>query len=229
MAKGKTKKNRYAKKAKKSSILGSMQSLPTKGNVKNSLLETGKDLLVGVIGGGLVGAAIGKPSLLIGLGMTGAGHFMDNRLATIFGIGIMASNGFQQKSVDGLDGLEGIKDRIMAYKDSFSEKLFLDKLVKKDGGTSGFGNLQYFNYQNEVNNDMALRGDYEMSGHLAALDNIERQIEESGFNRMQMTGSYDLEGAYDLDGADDLEGADDMDGIEGMEGTGLADVGDYNL
>lgn len=218
MAKVKTKKNRYAKKAQKASILGSMQALPTKGNIKNSLLETGKDLLVGVIGGGLVGAAIGKPSLLIGLGMTGAGHFMENRLATIFGIGIMASNGFQQKNVDGLDGLDGVKERINAYKDSFSEKLFLDALMKKkSSGTSGFGNLQYFNYQNEVNGDFDLQGDYEMNGHLAALDSIERQIEESGLQRMQMTGGYDLEGAYD------------MEGVEGMEGTGLADVGDFNL
>lgn len=214
MAKRKTKKNQYAKKAKKASILGNMQGLPTKGNVKNSLLETGKDLLVGVIGGGLIGAAIGKPSLLIGLGMTGVGHYMDNRLATIFGIGIMASNGFQQKSVDGLDGLDGVKERVAAYKDTFSEKLFLDKFMKKSGGTSGFGNLQYFNYQNEVGRDYDLQGDYEMNGHLAALNSIERQIEESGLQQLQMSGNYDLEGAYDMDGVD---------------GTDLGDVSELNM
>ncbi|HYD23027.1 MAG TPA: hypothetical protein VEB40_16200 [Flavipsychrobacter sp.] len=216
MAKAKSKKNRYTKKAKKASILGNMQKLPTKGDVKNTLLETGKDLLIGVIGGGLVGAAIGKPSLLIGLGLTGAGHFMDNRLATIFGIGIMASNGFQSKSVDGLDGVGGVKERITAYKDSFSEKLFIDKLLKRNSGTSGFGNLQYFNYQNEA----ALTGDYELSGDLAALDSIERQIEESGMRQLQMQGTYEMEG-YEMEGTDD--------GIEGVDGIGLADIAGYNL
>jgi hypothetical protein len=209
--------NRYIKKAQKASILGSMQGLPTKGNVKNTLLETGKDLLVGVIGGGLAGAAIGKPSLLIGLGITGTGHYFDNRLATMFGIGMMASNGFQNKSVNGLEGIEGIKERLSAYKESFSEKLFIDKLIKKKAeSASGFGDLQYFNYQNEINGDEDLRGD------LAAFETIERQIEESGRQRMQM-------GDYDLEGADDLEGPYDLEGTYELEGAGLADVTDYNI
>ena len=216
MAKAKKGKgNRYAKKAQKASILGSMQGLPTKGNVKNTLLETGKDLLVGVIGGGLAGAAIGKPSLIIGLGITGVGHYFENRLATILGIGMMAANGFQNKSVSGLEGMEGVKERISAYKNSFSEKLFLDKLMKKKAeATSGFGDLQYFNYQNEVN------GNDDLNGDLAALDAIERQIEESGMERMQISGAYDLEGIYDMEG---------IGSAYDLEGTGLADVAEYNI
>ncbi|MBS1773420.1 MAG: hypothetical protein JST82_11230 [Bacteroidetes bacterium] len=203
----KGKGNRYVAEAKKASILGQMQALPTKGNVKYTLLETGKDLLIGVVGGGLAGAAIGKPSLLIGLGITGAGHYFDNRLATILGIGMMAANGFQQKSVSGLEGLEGIKERIQSYKDSFSEKLYIDKLVKKaaPAATNGIGELQYFNYQQEVS------GNDDLSGGMAALDSIERQIEESGMRRMQMEGAYELEGAYDNDV------------------SGLADVTDLNM
>jgi len=159
-------------------MAGMSSNLPTKGNVKNTLMETGKDLLVGVIGGGLVGAAIGKPSLGVGLILTGVGHYSENRLATLFGIGLMASNGFQVgKGINGLEGLEGVKERIQAYKENFSEKLYLDKIVKKKaGGTSGFGDVQYFNYA-------------ESMGELAALDAIEDQVAESGMQHLQMSGS----------------------------------------
>ena len=52
--------NRYVQNAKKKTFMQHMSTgLDTKGNVKNTVLETGKDLLVGVIGGGLIGAAIG--------------------------------------------------------------------------------------------------------------------------------------------------------------------------
>jgi len=161
-------------------MAGMSSNLPTKGNVKNTLMETGKDLLVGVIGGGLVGAAIGKPSLGVGLILTGVGHYSENRLATLFGIGLMASNGFQVgKGINGLEGLEGVKERIQAYKENFSEKLYLDKIVKKKvGGTSGFGEVQYFNYA-------------ESMGELAALDAIEDQVTESGMQYLQMSGSED--------------------------------------
>ena len=73
------KKNRYSQKAKKKHFLSGMnEELPTKGNAKNTLLETGKDILIGVVGGGLIGAIIGKPSLAVGIITTGAGHYTDN-------------------------------------------------------------------------------------------------------------------------------------------------------
>lgn len=210
------KKNRYTQKAHKTAIIGSFQSkLETKGNIKNSLLETGKDLLIGVLGGGIVGAAIGKPSLLIGLGVTGLGHYTDNRLATLLGVGLMASNGFQTKStVAGLDGMDGIKDRLQAYKDSFAQKLYLDKVLKKKAeGVNGMGQLQYFNY-GDYNPQLTGESYYsnDLNGGLAALDNIQQQIEDAGMARLQMG-----------DRQFDLEGSDDFEGI------GMADVTDYNL
>ena len=152
--------------------------LDTKGNVKNTLLETGKDLLVGVIGGGLIGAAIGRPSLGVGALVTGIGHYANNKLATIFGIGMMASNGFQKsKGVNGLEGMDGVKERLQAYKETFSEKLFLDKLTsKKSQATNGMGNVQYFTYPDEMN------------GATPALDYIENQIAESGMQQMEVAG-----------------------------------------
>jgi hypothetical protein len=172
----KKRKPRNARNAKRKNILhGFSSELATKGSVKNTALETGKGILVGVLGGGLIGAAIGRPSLLVGIITTGLGHYSGNKLTQLLGLGIMAASGFQKNTtVSGLEGLEGIKERMQAYKESFSEKLYLDKLKKKGlntGTTSGFGELQYFTYPN---------------GDLAALDAIEDQLSESA---MQFQGS----------------------------------------
>lgn len=161
------KKNRYQKKAKKKGFLsGQTERLNTKGNIKNSSLETGKDILIGVIGGGLVGAAIGKPSLIVGIATTGIGHYTGNKLIQILGLGMMAGGTLKSGTVSGLEGLEGVKERLQAFKASLSDKFFLDKLKKKVG-TSGIGELQYFTYPDSS------------MGELAALNDIERQIEES--------------------------------------------------
>jgi hypothetical protein len=216
----KKKGNSYAKKAAKAGVMGNMtHTLATKGDVKNSLLETGKDILIGVVGGGLIGAAVGKPSLIIGVGVTGAGHYMENRMVTLLGIGMMAANGFQKsKTVEGLDGMnmQSIKDRMNAYKDNFAEKLYLDKVLHKSKGgkdkeeTSGFGELQFFNYPNDVN------GPY---NEYSALDSIERQIEESGMAHMQMTGI----------GMGDMQEMGEVGNLGEMGELSLVDASDYNL
>ncbi len=162
------KKNRYAQKAKKQNFMQNMTGqLDTKGDIKNSLLETGKELLVTVIIGGVAGAAIGRPSLLIGAGVTGAGHYTGNRMLSLLGVGMMAANGFQTKSgTNGLEGLDGMKERVLVFKENFSEKLYLDKIMKKkEDGTNGMGEIQYFTYPS---NDMS------------GLDAIEQQIASSG-------------------------------------------------
>jgi len=177
------KKNRYSQKAKKKHFLSGMnEELPTKGNAKNTLLETGKDILIGVLGGGLIGAVIGKPSLAVGIITTGAGHYTDNKLIQLLGIGMMAANGFQKSgSVSGLEGLEGVKERLQAYRESLSEKFYLDKILKKKGATNGFGELQYFSYPGSS-----------VNGELAALDDIENQLAESAM-QFQMNGNEDLQ------------------------------------
>ncbi|MEI9909776.1 MAG: hypothetical protein WDO71_08920 [Bacteroidota bacterium] len=192
------KKNRYQKQANKKHFLSGMnEGLPTKGNAKNTLLETGKDILIGVLGGGLIGAAIGRPSLLIGIVTTGAGHYTGNKLVQLLGVGMMASNGFQKSStVSGLEGLDGVKERLKAYKETFSEKLYLDKILKKAAAaaTNGFGELQYFTYP-----------DASMNGSLAALDDIENQIAESARQfQGQLKGEEDLLGdEYEVSGLEE--------------------------
>jgi hypothetical protein len=186
------KKNRYAQKAKKQNFMQHISGqLNTKGDIKNSLLETGKELLVTVIIGGVAGAAIGRPSLLIGAGVTGAGHYMGNRMLSLLGVGMMAANGFQSKGTNGLEGLDGMKERVMVFKDTFSEKLYLDKIMKKkDAGTSGMGEVQYFTYPTD------------MSG----LDAIEQQIANSGEDYYaQINGGGSVAGAEDeFAGTDDI-------------------------
>jgi hypothetical protein len=168
-------KNLYQEQRRKRSFLnGITAELPTKNNAKHSALETGKDLLIGVVGGGLAGAAIGKPSLLVGLIVTGLGHYADNRLATTFGLGLMASSGFTKSVGINGTGVEGVKERVMAFKDSMMEKTYLDKIIKpksKETSVKGLGQVQYFSYPNATK-------ELEFS----SLSNIENSISNSGMS-----------------------------------------------
>lgn len=182
----KRKKGRYTKKGKRQQVMqGFGSELKTTGDFKNSAIETGKAVLVGVLGGGLLGAAIGKPSFLVGILTTGVGHYSGNKLTQMVGIGMMAANGFAKTNatVSGIEGLDGVKERLQAFKESFSEKLYLDKLRKKgltDATTSGFGELQYFAYPN---ND------------LAALNAIEDQLTDSARQFQGSLPDTDFSGA----------------------------------
>lgn len=199
----KKRKSRYAKKAKRKNFMqGFGSELQTKGDLKNTALETGKGILIGVLGGGLIGAAIGRPSLLVGILTTGVGHYSGNKLTQLLGVGMMASSGFQKATgvsgVEGLEGLDGVKERLQAFKESFSEKLYLDKLKKKGiaAGTSGFGELQYFSYPNQ---------------DLAALDVIESQLTDSAAQFQGSLPDADFSGADDFNRTDDeFNGVDDI-------------------
>lgn len=199
----KRKKGRHTRKGKRQTMMqGFGSDVKTEGSMKNSAIETGKAVLVGVLGGGLIGAAIGKPSFIVGVLTTGVGHYAGNKLTQMLGVGMMAANGFSKSTtgVSGIEGLDGVKERLQAFKESFSEKLYLDKLRKKgltDGTTSGFGELQYFAYPN---ND------------LAALNAIEDQLTDSA---RQFQGSLP-DGAYR---------SDDFSGME----TEFGDVTEQNF
>src|SRR5258708_16117902 len=92
--------------------------------IVHTAVETGKDLLIGVVGGGLAGAAIGKSSLLAGILVTGAGHYMNNRYVQLVGLGMMASNGFQRSpsGTNGLDATAEINNRLIPSKNSFPQQ-----------------------------------------------------------------------------------------------------------
>lgn len=179
------KQNKYQKKATKNQILSRLtQPLPTNRNIANSAIETGKDLIIGVVAGGFTGAMIGRPSLLAGILVTGAGHYIDNRLLSTFGIGMMASNGFQSKGVqgvDGMEGLDGVKERVIAYKDNFLQKTYIDKVksLTKKKAISGLDDVQYFSYPDNL---LGSNEDFD------ALNRLENQIVNSGMKYAQVSG-----------------------------------------
>jgi hypothetical protein len=196
MSKKKGKKQNNAKKAQALSLT---KELPTKGDAKNSAIESVKDLIIGVIGGGAAGAAIGKPSLLVGLGTSLIGHYMGSSMATSFGLGMMASGGYQIAGLSGTqpEGLEGAKERIKAFGSNLKQRLYVDKFIKpkeiapaKEESTNGMGNVQYFNYPSQTTEGLDMN----------ALDNLEREIAKSGeqFQQKQMSGADD-----DISGIED--------------------------
>lgn len=172
-----TRKRKTAKKPETESWVKELNKHhDTTGDAFGTGMETIK-MLIGALGGGLIGAMIGKPSLLAGLAATGAGQYTGNQVLTLLGMGMMASNSFAKSgSVNGLEGLDGVKERVMAFKEDLMDRTYVNKLLKKGtGGTSPasarqVGELQYFNYANE------------MAGHTAALASIEEQLLESGMN-----------------------------------------------
>lgn len=192
MSKTKNKKSGKTSKAKAFSLT---HDLETKGDAKNSAIESVKDLVVGVVGGGLAGAAIGKPSLLVGLGTSLIGHYMGSSMATSFGLGMMASGGYQigQGAVHGtsVSGLDGMKERMKSFGQNIKHRLYIDKIIKpkekeaenKEESTNGVGSVQYFKYPQKETQEI------DMSG----LDEIENAIARSGeeYQQKQMSGTYD--------------------------------------
>lgn len=168
------KKSKYKRKR---GLHGTDTNKGTTHNVKATAIQTGKDLLIGVIGGGIAGAIVGKPALLIGVGVTGYGHYANKPTLTTFGIGMMASSGFSTATngVDGVDGfsIEDVKTRVMNFKDSFTSKLFLDKFIKPktQETTNGIGAVQYYDYPQE-NKEL----------DLSALDRLKAQVVQSGID-----------------------------------------------
>lgn len=190
-----------SKYKRKRALHGTETAKATGVKVKESAIQTGKDLLIGVIGGGIAGAVIGKPSLLIGIGVTGYGHFANKPTLSTFGIGMMASSGFTAQGTNGIDGFsaEDVKARVMSFKDSIASKLFLDKIIKKktEENTNGVGAVQYYEYPNE-NKEL----------DFSALDRLHNQVVQSGIDykkSMQGIESRTEEPAKPIYGSDDAE------------------------
>jgi len=124
-------KNKYKHKHKKG-LHGSPVPAGLKHKLQESAMQTGKDIIVGVIGGGITGLLLGKSSLLIGAAVTGYGHFENKPLISTFGLGMMMGGGMsvEQKTISGLSA-DDIKARVVSFKDGFLNKLYLDKIFTK--------------------------------------------------------------------------------------------------
>jgi hypothetical protein len=156
----------------------------------NSGLSLLQDVGVGIVGGGLAGSLIGRHSFVAGLLTSFGGYYTGNTIISTLGFGMMAANGFQtakgqpEVPVQGLEGfdfkqeLENAKQRVMNFRDSFAEKLYLDKVLKKDD-LSGLGEVDYY-----------LHGGDEDEA-VAELDRLEQQL---------VTSAMDFQGSQKLSG-----------------------------
>ena len=178
-----------AAKLKKAQLKSKFLEEKSEGDLKNSGLKTLADIGLSVIVGGGLGAVIGKPAFLIGLGGTFAGHYTGINWITPIGVGMMASsNLIGGDSVSGFD-LQGVKDRLMDFKDSLLQRTYLDKVIKKkspvtDEGTSGLGNVAEYN---------------------KALKDVEEQLVQSAMDFQRRKGEStagiedELKGGYETD------------------------------
>ena len=175
-------KNSYHKAALKKELSGTGDG-STGEKVKDAATELGKDIVVGVIGGGVAGAALGRLSFIVGAAVSGVGHFAKSRIASALGLGMMASGTYQ--TVSGMngkpaEGLEGVKERLLALKDDMKKRIFLDKVLKakapktEENATNGLGQVQYFVYPNSEES----MGELDMS----ALDKIHEAIQSNATN-----------------------------------------------
>lgn len=208
----KNKRNIYAQKAKQKSLMGlgsTNAAVATKGDFKNTMAYTGRDILIGGLGGSLAGALAGRSSFLIGIAVTGAGHYMGSAMASMFGVGMMASGGYQTISgMNGVEseGFEGVKERFTNFQNNLKRQLFLDKIIKKKEEpdtetTNGVEGVDYYRHaENEVSGL-----DY------TEANRIERQISDSA---RQFEARQSMSGAED-----DMSGIDGTDGVEGIEGV----------
>lgn len=189
-------KNSYEKKAHRKQMLNgtSAGNTETKGNIGKSAMAMGTDVIVGGILGMVAGRLIGRTSLLVGMAVSGTGHYIGNHQTTAFGIGMMATGGYQAVGFNGtLSGLEEIKSRWNAVKEDLKYKLFLDKIIKKkkptettEEGINGMGDVQYFTYPKELQGKPL---------DFSVIDNIQKEIEKSAIKHRQMHGVEGLEGS----------------------------------
>jgi len=200
-----TKKNKYVQQARQKTLSGTTSSahIDTKGDFKRTAAYTGRDILFGGLAGSLAGAIVGRSSLLVGIAVTGAGHYFGSPSAAMFGVGMMASGGFQNVSsaMNGVEraGVDGIKDRFVNFKDNLKRQLFLDKIKSKkpedktdeEQSTNGVGSVQYFKHPASKDLDFS------------EADKLERQIEQSAKEHAARQG---VSGVYDPDDVSGLEG-----------------------
>lgn len=97
---------------------------------KETAKGVGTDLVIGVLGGGLAAALIGKSSFLVGLVVSGYGHYAQNKIISALGLGIMASGTMSALNSKGEE--PKIAERLVAFKEELKRKLFLDKIKLKN-------------------------------------------------------------------------------------------------
>lgn len=172
--------------------------------------STIRDVLVGGLGGSAAGSLFfGRFSFLAGIVITGVGHVYESPMATGFGIGLMASGGYDKRfglnGTEGFGGMEGFKERVGAYTDNLKRQFFIDKLPfgKKPKATSENENVSGIDPGSQNRNGYLLGTggpDY------TEANKLEAQLEAAARAYAQQNG---INGSFEgLDG-------EEMEGLEG--------------
>ena len=159
------KKNK--RKVKRNWKQGGLQGIPSGFDKERAweAVKGGGILVLTAVGGGFLGAAIGKHSFILGIPVAMAGKYYNNEYIVAAGLGMSVANGFQNANkplsgtgeVDGFDVkqmAQDAKDRVGKFFDNFKEKLYMSpadstdsKAPTSDGSTNGLAgneNVQYF-------------------------------------------------------------------------------------
>ncbi|MEM9388850.1 MAG: hypothetical protein AAGA02_00165 [Bacteroidota bacterium] len=150
-------------------------------SIKDSLIETGKNLGSGLVGM-VAGSAVGRHSLWIGAATIFGGAWYQHDWLTSAGVGMVASNGFggNNSNVSGMDGfqdeLSNAKERAISSLKALGKKVYLDKLSPSLGEKLGLGDLEDTTF-------IMMEDDSEIMGELAEFDTSEvdeiiRQLED---------------------------------------------------
>lgn len=127
----------YDLRSKRRALAGDVFYSETKPNnkLKTTAEGIGRDVLIGVFGGGLASALLGKYSFIIGLGVAGFGHYSENKALSALGLGMMASGTFRALTGKTQDEKkpksERIKERLEIFKEELKQKFFLDKVLSE--------------------------------------------------------------------------------------------------
>ena len=155
-------------------------------NVKDSLIETGKNLGSGLVGM-VAGSAVGRHSLWIGAVTIFGGAWYQHDWLTSAGVGMVASNGFGNRNEANVSGVDGFQDEISNAKEraisslkALGKKIYLDKLSPSLGEKLGLGDLEDTSFimldedPQDVNDFMGELAEFDTS----EVDEIIRQLEE---------------------------------------------------
>lgn len=168
------KRKRYKPKSK--GLLGAISLTPDKP-LSNKELGL---LVAAITGGTIVGISIPKPLYAIGVPVAILGVMKKNMYLTSAGIAMTLTGGVKTNTEAGIgdiEGLEGIKERLLAYFKNFGEGLPLPKQTQESSasnenmGDLGEEEVQYFT--NPYNNQLASPEPLDFS----QLDRIEQQID----------------------------------------------------
>lgn len=162
--------------------------------IKDSLIETGKNLGSGLVGM-VAGSAVGRHSLWIGAATIFGGAWYQFDWLTSAGVGMVASNGFgarNEESTSGLDGfqdeLANAKNRALSSLKALGKKVYLDKLSPSLGEKLGLDGMEDSEVL-MVNGHTGDIGNFDTS----EVDEIIRQLENG--NADNLIGQSQFQGA----------------------------------